>query len=67
MTTQLITTPEDASTHRFAGSPTILSDGFDAFPSEDATEDFACLIYPTPEGLRPAPPVTQLLAANNAA
>lgn len=65
--TQLIATPKDARAHRFAGSPTILFDGVDAFPSEGATEDLACRVYVTPEGLRPAPTVDQLLAAIDAA
>lgn len=41
----LIRTPEEASAHRFAGSPTILIDGVDAVPGADLTTDLACRIY----------------------
>lgn len=43
-------TPEDASRVPFAGSPTILVDGEDLFPSSGRTTDLACRIYRT-EGL----------------
>lgn len=38
-------TPEDASLVPFAGSPTILVDGTDLFPSDGRTTDLACRIY----------------------
>ena len=38
-------TPEDASQVPFAGSPTILVDGTDLFPSDGRTTDLACRIY----------------------
>ena len=38
-------TPEDASRVPFAGSPTILVDGTDLFPSDGRTTDLACRIY----------------------
>lgn len=41
----LIRTPEDAAEHPFAGSPTILIDGFDAVPGADPTTDLACRVY----------------------
>lgn len=44
------------------GSPTILVGGRDLFP-ETATSGPTCRVYPTPEGLRGAPTVEQLLAA----
>jgi hypothetical protein len=40
-------TPEDASRVTFAGSPTILVDGTDLFPSDGQTSDLACRIYLT--------------------
>lgn len=41
----LISTPEEADAVPFAGSPTILIDGVDAFPSGGATADLACRVY----------------------
>lgn len=41
----LLTTPDEAGRVAFAGSPTILVDGFDAFPSDGLTKDLACRIY----------------------
>jgi hypothetical protein len=41
----LISTPQEAAAVPFAGSPTILVDGVDAFPSEGATADLACRVY----------------------
>ena len=43
----LISTPEEAAAVPFAGSPTILVDGVDAFPSDAATGALACRIYRT--------------------
>ena len=40
-------TPEDAARVPFAGSPTILVDGTDLFPSDGQTSDLACRIYQT--------------------
>lgn len=40
-----LSTPEQAAEVPFAGSPTILIDGVDAFPSDGATADLACRIY----------------------
>lgn len=59
----LISTPEDAERTGFAGSPTILADGADLFPSEGRTNDLACRIYFTPEGLAGQPTVEQLADA----
>src|SRR4051812_36808965 len=42
---RLLSSPEDAAQVPFAGSPTILIDGVDAFPSEGTTTDLACRIY----------------------
>lgn len=43
----LLTTPEEVAAVPFAGSPTVLIDGVDAFPSEGATADLACRVYRT--------------------
>lgn len=67
VSSQLITTPEEAKSWGFAGSPTILINGFDAFPSDAGTENLACRVYATPDGLRPAPTVDQLHAVITAA
>lgn len=40
-------TREDASRVPFAGSPTILVDGEDLFPSNGGTTDLACRVYQT--------------------
>jgi hypothetical protein len=43
----LITTAEEAAGTPFAGSPTILVDGVDAFPADDTTAELACRVYRT--------------------
>ena len=58
---RLIRTSEDASGTAFAGSPTITLDGVDLIPSQGATGDLACRIYPTPSGLAGLPTVEQLI------
>ncbi len=47
----------------FAGSPTILVDGVDLFPTDGRTSDLACRIYLTPNGLAGAPTQEQIEAA----
>lgn len=59
----LIGTQEEAETTEFGGSPTILVDGKDLFPSPDSTNDLACRIYFTEHGLAGTPSNTQLEAA----
>jgi hypothetical protein len=61
--TTLIRTEEDAATRHFAGSPTILVDGADLFPSEGWTHDLACRVYVTDTGLAPMPAQAQIVAA----
>jgi hypothetical protein len=56
----LLTTPEQAAAVEFAGSPTILLDGRDAFPSAGRTTDLACRVYVTPNGLAGLPTQEQL-------
>lgn len=47
VTFTLLRTPEDAARVSFAGSPTILVDGTDLFPSDGRTTDLACRLYQT--------------------
>ena len=46
----------------FRGSPTVLVDGRDPFADESAPAGLSCRVFATPEGLRGAPTVGQLLA-----
>lgn len=58
---ETLRTSEDAARWAFAGSPTILIDGADAFPSDGRTEDLACRVYPTESGLAGLPSEAQLI------
>ena len=60
---RLLRTSHDASHVPFAGSPTILVDGQDLFPSSGRTSDLACRVYLTPTGLAGLPTVEQMVAA----
>lgn len=60
---RLLSSPEDAATVPFAGSPTILINGVDAFPSEGRTSDLACRVYFTYPGLAGLPTTDQLQVA----
>jgi hypothetical protein len=51
---------EEAERLRFVGSPTILIDGRDAFPSGGETVGLACRVYETPDGLAGCPTSDQL-------
>lgn len=59
----LINSAETAVRWPFAGSPTILIDGVDLFPTDGRTSDLACRIYPTPNGMAGAPTQQQIEAA----
>ena len=59
----LIDSAETAGQLLFAGSPTILVDGVDLFPTDGRTSDLACRIYLTPKGLAGAPTQQQIEAA----
>lgn len=59
----LISTAEEAASVPFAGSPTILLDGQDLFPSDGHCADLACRIYRTDRGLAGVPTQEQLEAA----
>jgi hypothetical protein len=57
---RLLETREDAAAVWFAGSPTILIDGADAFPSGGRTSELACRLYYTEAGISRLPTVEQL-------
>lgn len=58
-----VETAEDAERLGFRGSPTVLVDGVDPFADEAAPVGLSCRVFPTPDGLRGAPTVEQLVAA----
>lgn len=58
-----VATDEDAERLRFRGSPTVLVDGKDPFAQESDPVGLSCRVFRTPEGLRGAPTVEQLVAA----
>jgi hypothetical protein len=60
VTYRLLASPEDAAAVPFAGSPTILIDGSDAFPGGARTTDLACRIYRTATGFAGMPTVETL-------
>jgi hypothetical protein len=57
----LVASSADAERMPFAGSPTILIDGVDAFPSGTRTMELACRVYATPEDLAGLPTVSQIV------
>ncbi|TFD68088.1 thioredoxin family protein [Cryobacterium ruanii] len=59
----LVDSAETAARVLFAGSPTILVDGVDLFPTDGRTNDLACRIYLTPNGLAGSPTEQQIEAA----
>ncbi|WP_205683942.1 hypothetical protein [Cryobacterium aureum] len=56
----LIDSAETAASLPFAGSPTILVDAVDLFPTDGRTNDLACRIYLTPNGLAGSPTQQQI-------
>ncbi|MGC0363266.1 hypothetical protein ABH922_001250 [Rhodococcus sp. 27YEA15] len=60
---RLLSTSDEAAAVSFAGSPTILIDGVDAFPDTGRITDLACRVYRTEDGLRGYPTVGALAAA----
>ncbi|HEY8912444.1 hypothetical protein [Lacisediminihabitans sp.] len=60
ITYTLVASPADAARVPFAGSPTILIDGTDLFPSACRTTDLACRVYLTPAGFAGQPTQEQL-------
>ncbi len=60
VTYRLLVTSDDAAAVPFAGSPTILIDGSDAFPEGARTTDLACRVYRTATGFAGMPTVEAL-------
>lgn len=58
-----LTSSAEAAAVPFAGSPTILIDGSDAFPDGARTADLACRVYRTETGFAGAPTVGQIATA----
>lgn len=63
VTYRLLTDSVQAAAVPFAGSPTILLDGVDAFPSDGRTSDLACRVYRSDAGFAGVPSVAQLVEA----
>lgn len=59
----LVRTTDEAAAVEFAGSPTILIDGHDAFPTGTRTSDLACRVYSVDGGFAGLPTQAQLEAA----
>jgi hypothetical protein len=56
-----VSTPQDAESVEFRGSPTILVDGRDPFLERDAPVGLSCRVYRSEAGLAGAPTVEQLI------
>lgn len=63
ITYRRVTTDKEAAALPFAGSPTILLDGTDAFDDALPVTELACRLYQTDAGLMGLPTVTQLAGA----
>ena len=64
VTRQVVTTEDEASQLGMTGSPTILADGRDLFPSAGQQPSLSCRLYPGEHGhLAPAPTTSQLREA----
>ena len=63
ITVTLLASAAEAANVPFAGSPTILIDGQDLFPSDGRTSDLACRVYLTTRGLAGRPTQEQLETA----
>lgn len=62
--TLVVSTAEQAQDLSFTGSPTVLLDGADPFPTPDLPRALACRMYPQPGGgPRGVPEVQALVAA----
>lgn len=60
---RLLTNRNDVTQSAFAGSPTILIDGSDLFPTPGTTDDLACRVYVSEGRLAGLPTVDELVAA----
>jgi hypothetical protein len=58
-----VETAEDAARLGFRGSPTILVDGTDLFPTGPASPGLFCRLYATNEGATGSPTVDDLISA----
>ncbi|OYO20872.1 hypothetical protein CGZ93_11675 [Enemella dayhoffiae] len=58
----MVRTEADAASSRFGGSPTILVDGIDLFPTTPV-RSLACRVYATDGGYAGAPTASQIEAA----
>jgi hypothetical protein len=63
----IIDSPDQAQRRAFTGSPTILVNGADPFARHGALAGLCCRLYATPDGLRGAPALADLLQALNRA
>ena len=64
VTRQVVTTEDEAGRLGMAGSPTILADGSDLFPSPGGQPSLSCRLYPGHRGhLGPAPTAAELREA----
>lgn len=63
ITRTVIPTYDAALARNFVGSPTILLDGSDPFPTGDRPTGLACRLYTTPECLQGTPQFSQLREA----
>ena len=59
--------PEEAASVLFAGSPTVLIDGVDAFPANEQTAELTCRIYRVGGRIAGVPAADDLRAAISAA
>ncbi len=57
---RLLTSSEEAAAVPFAGSPTILLDGVDAFPTGTRVTDLACRVYRRGQGPAGVPSADEL-------
>jgi hypothetical protein len=64
VTRRVVTTEDEAGRFGMTGSPTILADGRDLFPSPGQQPSLSCRLYPGDHGqLGPAPTAAQLREA----
>ena len=60
---RVVDTQEASERCRFTGSPSVLLDGRDPFPSTPGAFGLTCRMYTTPDGPQGAPTVEQLTEA----
>ena len=57
---QAVSTPQEAESVGFRGSPTVLVDGVDPFADPSAPVGLTCRVFSTPDGLAGSPTLEQL-------